>query len=129
MQSQISGNFMWHLQNKNSYKVSKECSFILDSMDENYLEKHLFEIYQNIARELRCAPAQLALAWLLYKAPHIIPIPGTTSVDHLLEDLASVNLKLAPEDLAQLEALINQTTVAGNRYGAQANSEVDTETF
>ena len=89
----------------------------------------LLDAFKDIANEVRCAPAQLALAWLLYKAPHIIPIPGTTSVDHLLEDVASVNLKLAPEVLARLEELINEKTVAGNRYTAQANSEVDTEVF
>ena len=89
----------------------------------------LLAAFQDLARELRCTSAQLALAWLLYKAPHIIPIPGTTSVAHLHEDLAAVDLRLAPEVLGQLEALINQNSVAGNRYNAQANTEVDTEVF
>ena len=84
---------------------------------------------QQIAREAGCTSAQLALAWLLHKAPHIIPIPGTTRIDHLRENLDAADLKLSAEVLAQLDQLINQTTVAGSRYGAQATGEVDTEMF
>ena len=88
-----------------------------------------FPAYQALAREAGCTPVQLALAWLLHKAPHIIPIPGTTSVDHLHEDLAAEQVQLDPGLIGRLDALVNQGTVVGNRYGAQANSEVDTETF
>ena len=85
--------------------------------------------YRALAAEAGCTPAQLALAWLLHKAPHIIPIPGTTSVEHLLEDLGAVKLRLKAGLLARLEAHINQATVHGARYGAQGSSEVDTESF
>jgi aryl-alcohol dehydrogenase-like predicted oxidoreductase len=85
--------------------------------------------YRALAREAGCTPAQLALAWLLHKAPHIVPIPGTTSVEHLEEDLAAADVRLAPELIGRLDALINEKTVAGNRYGEQANREVDTEVF
>jgi aryl-alcohol dehydrogenase-like predicted oxidoreductase len=71
----------------------------------------------------------LALAWLMQKAEHIIPIPGTTSVAHLAEDLDAAKLTLTAATMAQLDALINQTTVTGSRYNPQGNSEVDTETF
>jgi aryl-alcohol dehydrogenase-like predicted oxidoreductase len=85
--------------------------------------------YKALAREAGCTPAQLALAWLLHKDPGIVPIPGTTSVEHLHEDLAAADVKLSPEVIAKAEALINQQTVHGNRYSAQARSEVDTEEF
>jgi aryl-alcohol dehydrogenase-like predicted oxidoreductase len=85
--------------------------------------------YKALAREAGCTPAQLALAWLLHKAPNIVPIPGTTSVEHLQEDLKAADVQLKPELLARLEALINQQTVTGNRYNAQSRSEVDTEEF
>ncbi len=85
--------------------------------------------YKALAQEVGCTPAQLALAWLLHKSAHIIPIPGTTSVDHLAEDLAALNVKLSADVIARVEALINQRTVSGGRYSAQADSEVDTETF
>jgi aryl-alcohol dehydrogenase-like predicted oxidoreductase len=85
--------------------------------------------YKALAAEAGCTPAQLALAWLLHKAPHIIPIPGTTSAEHLAEDLAAANVQLDASLIARLEAHINQHTVAGNRYSAQSQSEVDTETY
>ena len=89
----------------------------------------LLPAYRTLAQEAGCMPAQLALAWLLQKAPHIVPIPGTTSVAHLQEDLGAAQLRLAPDVLARAEALINQHTVHGNRYSAQARGEVDTEEF
>ncbi|MCZ4312077.1 aldo/keto reductase [Comamonadaceae bacterium G21597-S1] len=89
----------------------------------------LLPAYRKLAREAGCTPAQLALAWLLHKAPHIIPIPGTTSVEHLHEDLGAAQVPLSPEHIAAVEALINQDTVTGARYNPQASGEVDTETF
>jgi aryl-alcohol dehydrogenase-like predicted oxidoreductase len=89
----------------------------------------LLPAYHALAQEAGCSPAQLALAWLLHQGEHIVPIPGTTSVEHLLDDLAAVDVKLDASLLARLDALINQYTVAGNRYSAQSNSEVDTEVF
>ena len=85
--------------------------------------------YQQLAKEAGCSPAQLALAWLLHKDAHIIPIPGTTSVEHLLDDLGSTQVKLSDDLIAKLNELINQNTVVGDRYNDQANSEVDTEVF
>ena len=89
----------------------------------------LFGPYQQLAKEAGCTPAQLALAWLLHKDAHIIPIPGTTSVAHLLDDLGSAQVKLGADLIAKLNELINENTVVGDRYNDQANSEVDTEVF
>jgi len=97
---------------------------------ENYAKNlKLLPAYKALAQEAGCTPAQLALAWLLQKAPHIIPIPGTTSVEHLREDLAAADVVLEVGLVRRLEALINQDTVAGPRYSAQSAGEVDTEEF
>lgn len=85
--------------------------------------------YRELAAEAGCTPAQLALAWLLHKAPHILPIPGTASVEHLSEDLRAADVKLDPQLVARLEALINQGTVSGSRYNAATQTEIDTEDF
>ncbi len=85
--------------------------------------------YVELARQAGCTPAQLALAWLLAQGDDVLPIPGTTQLSHLAENVAAGDLRLAPETLSALDALINQTTVVGARYGAQSQSEVDTETF
>jgi aryl-alcohol dehydrogenase-like predicted oxidoreductase len=89
----------------------------------------LLPAYRALAAELGCSPSQLAIAWLLHKAPHIIPIPGTTSVAHLKDDLGAAQVALSADAMERLEALINQHTVVGSRYNALGNSEVDTEEF
>lgn len=97
---------------------------------ENYAKNlALLPPYKALAQEAGCTPAQLALAWLLQKAPHIIPIPGTTSVAHLQEDLKAADIQLTPDLVARVEALINQNTVSGHRYSEQSRAEVDTEEF
>ena len=82
-----------------------------------------------IAAEAGITPAQLALAWLLAQGDHIVPIPGTTRVDHLLDNLGAAKLSLPAAVIERAGALINQRTVVGPRYSPQASSEVDTETF
>jgi aryl-alcohol dehydrogenase-like predicted oxidoreductase len=89
----------------------------------------LLPAYLAVAREAGCSPAQLALAWLLHQGPHIIPIPGTTSPQHLLDDVGADRVGLDAATLARLNGLINEQTVHGARYGAQAAGEVDTESF
>lgn len=97
---------------------------------DNYAANlQLLPPYKALALEAGCTPAQLALAWLLHKAPHIVPIPGTTSVEHLHDNLGAVNVRLDAGLLARLEALVNQHTVTGHRYSAQSAGEVDTEEF
>ncbi|MFC3683179.1 aldo/keto reductase [Hydrogenophaga luteola] len=97
---------------------------------ENYAKNQaLLPAYNAIAAEVGCTPSQLAIAWLLHQGQDILPIPGTTSVEHLMDDLGAVNVVLSADVIARLNALINQHTVHGDRYNAQANSEVDTEVF
>ena len=85
--------------------------------------------YKVLAREAGCTPAQFALAWLLHRAPFIVPIPGTTSVEHLREDLAAVDVKLSADLIARAEALLSPQAIHGNRYNEQSRNEVDTEEF
>jgi aryl-alcohol dehydrogenase-like predicted oxidoreductase len=89
----------------------------------------LLPAYKALAQEAGCTPAQLALARLLQKAPHIVPIPGTTQVAHLQEDLGASAVRPAPTVVERVEALINQRTVRGHRYSEQSRAEVDTEEF
>ena len=82
-----------------------------------------------LAAELGCTPAQLALAWMLARGEHVLPIPGTTNVAHLEEDLGAADLALDDATVARLDALIHAGNVSGARYGAQSQTEVDTESF
>ena len=89
----------------------------------------LLSAFNALAAEAGCSPSQMALAWLLGKDEHIIPIPGTTRVEHLTDDLGALNVKLGTDMVARLDALINEKTVVGERYNPQGTSEVDTENF
>jgi len=80
-----------------------------------------------LAREARCSVAQLSLAWLLHRAPNILPIPGTTSMAHLEDDLTASAIAPDAALLARLGALINTRTVSGPRYSKEVLGEVDTE--
>ena len=97
--------------------------------DHHAANRRLLAPYLAIAHELGCTPAQLAIAWLLHRGEHILPIPGTRSVAHLHDNLGAADIRLGEAVVQQLDALINQHTVAGNRYTEQANREVDTENF
>jgi len=85
--------------------------------------------YRALAAEAGCSPAQLALAWLLQKAPHILPIPGTTRVEHLEDNIAAVSILLEPQLVDRVESLVNERTVAGKRYAEGTLAEIDSEEF
>ena len=97
---------------------------------ENYAANAtLLPGYFGIAQEVGCTPSQLAIAWVLHRGDHILPIPGTRTTTHLRDDLGAADVVLNADVMARLDALINQRTVVGSRYNAQGNSEVDTENF
>ena len=89
----------------------------------------LLDEYAELAREAACTPAQLGLAWLLARAPHVVPIPGTTRIDHLEQNVGALAVALSATLTTRLDALINRASVSGARYGANTQAEIDTEEF
>jgi aryl-alcohol dehydrogenase-like predicted oxidoreductase len=89
----------------------------------------LLDAYDALAREARCSHAQLALAWLLTRGSHVIPIPGTTSIAHLEDNVAAGEVPLRADIAARLDALINERSICGDRYNAATQAEIDTEDF
>jgi len=69
-----------------------------------------------IAARLRATPAQLALAWLLARKPWIVPIPGTTKLHRLEENLGAAAIDLGPEDLRAIDSAAARVAVHGDRY-------------
>ena len=82
-----------------------------------------------VAQEAGCTLAQLALAWLLARGAHVVPIPGTTNPKHLSENLGAAKVTLNAAQIARLDALVNPQTVTGARYNAATQLEIDTEEF
>jgi len=89
----------------------------------------LLDQFGALAAEAACSPAQLALAWLLARDPCIVPIPGTTHIEHLRENMAAAAITVLPQLLSRLDTLINQHTVTGPRYAEATQAEIDTEEF
>ena len=76
----------------------------------------LVDLLSKFAQQKKATPAQLALAWLLAKKPWIVPIPGTTKLHRLEENLGAANLELTPEDLRAIESASSNIKVEGARY-------------
>ncbi len=91
--------------------------------------RQLLAALQAIAADLGHTPAQVCLAWLLTRDATLVTIPGTASIPHLEENWAARDLTLDAETMARLEALINQSTVAGHRYSPAMAAAIDTEDF
>lgn len=100
--------------------------FQSDAFEKNL---ELLEEYANLAEEAGCSMAQLANAWVLAQRENIIAIPGTTSIDHMVENFHSDDVVISDDVIMCLNKLINQNTVVGGRYDAGAQSTVTTEEF
>jgi aryl-alcohol dehydrogenase-like predicted oxidoreductase len=85
--------------------------------DENWeINKKIVETIEAFAKEKKCTPAQLALAWVLAKGEDIVPIPGTKRKKYLEENVAALNIELRPEDLRRIDEAIPAGATAGLRY-------------
>jgi aryl-alcohol dehydrogenase-like predicted oxidoreductase len=76
----------------------------------------LIDLLGRIAKRKNATPAQIALAWLLAQKPWISPIPGTTKLNRLEENMGAVEVQLTPEDLRDIDAAASQIKVEGGRY-------------
>ena len=76
----------------------------------------LIDLLKGIAAKKQATPAQIALAWLLAQKPWIVPIPGTTKIHRLEENIGAVDLVLTADDLQEIDAAAAQVTVQGARY-------------
>ncbi|MCG6120561.1 MAG: aldo/keto reductase [Blastomonas sp.] len=82
-----------------------------------------------LATECGVTPAQLSLAWVLSRGEHVVAIPGTGSIAHMEENVAKRDWTIPADTAARIDALINQRTVAGPRYGEAMQRSIDTEMF
>jgi aryl-alcohol dehydrogenase-like predicted oxidoreductase len=89
----------------------------------------LLDAFEVAARDAGATMGQVALAWLLAQGEHVVPIPGTTQIAHLEENLGAAELTLTRAQLAQIDEVISQRNVVGARYNAASQAEIDTESF
>jgi aryl-alcohol dehydrogenase-like predicted oxidoreductase len=89
----------------------------------------LIDRFSQLARDNGLTPAQLALAWVLAQGEHCHVIPGTTSIEHLEENMATATLAIPGEVIAAAGSIVNQQTVRGHRYHDAIKPTIDTEEF
>jgi aryl-alcohol dehydrogenase-like predicted oxidoreductase len=118
--SPLGKGFLTGAMNKETKLGEGDFRKILPRFKPEALEKNqaLVDLLERIASEKRSTPAQIALAWLLAKKPWIVPIPGTTKLHRLEENLGAVYVELTADNLAEIERAAAAITVEGERYPA-----------
>ena len=82
-----------------------------------------------LAAEAQVTPAQLALAWVLSRGDHIVAIPGTTSIPHMEENIATTELAIDPAILDRADRIVSPETISGPRYPPHMQRSIDTEEY
>ena len=85
----------------------------------------LVDLLGQMAAQREATPAQIALAWLLARKSWIVPIPGTTKLHRLEENLGAANIELTPDDLSEIESAVSKIPVQGERYPKHLQQRVD----
>ncbi|MYM59289.1 aldo/keto reductase [Vibrio sp. OCN044] len=96
--------------------------FSADNLEAN---RPLSSAVEQIARRQSCSPAQVALAWLLAQGDHIVPIPGTKKIHHLVDNFGAASINLPAEELVYLETILKEFEPAGERYTAEGMKGVN----
>ncbi len=89
--------------------------------------QHIVELLGKLAAEKGVGPSQLAIAWALAKGTHIVPVVGARTRKQLAESLGALDVVLAPEEIARLDAAFPSSAVAGTRYDAHQMKMLDSE--
>ena len=113
-------------------KINENTSFAKDdyrnisprfSPEARKANQALVELLESIAQAKRATPAQIALAWLLAQRPWIVPIPGTTKLQRLQENVRAASVELTPADLRSIGDGLASITVRGERYPADIEAQ------
>jgi aryl-alcohol dehydrogenase-like predicted oxidoreductase len=83
------------------------------------------DLVRRIAEKKKATPAQIALAWVLARKPWIVPIPGTTKLHRLEENLGAADVELTPDDLREIENATAEITLQGERYSQGSQRWID----
>ncbi|KAL2530101.1 putative aldo-keto reductase 6 [Forsythia ovata] len=90
--------------------------------------KSLFERVNDMANIKGCTPSQLALAWVHHQGTDVCPIPGTTKIENLNQNIGALSVKLTKEEMAELESIASADAVKGDRYGSGVSTWENSDT-
>ena len=88
----------------------------------------IIELLRTFGAKKGATPAQIALAWLMARKPWIVPIPGTTNMDHLRENIGAINIQLTPADLREIETAFSRIEIYGGRMDARQMAQIGQDT-
>jgi aryl-alcohol dehydrogenase-like predicted oxidoreductase len=119
--SPLGKGFLTGAMNENTKLASNDFRSLLPRFTPEAMKANqaLVELLGRIAKKKQATPAQIAIAWLLAQKAWIVPIPGTTKLPRLDENLGAANVELTEEDLAEIERAASAITVQGARYTEQ----------
>ncbi|MEO8666090.1 MAG: aldo/keto reductase [Ignavibacteria bacterium] len=95
------------------------------SAEARKTNQSVIELLDQIAKKKNATPAQIALAWLLAQKPWIVPIPGTTKLNRLVENIAATQIKFTPDELSEINEASSKIKVQGERYPERMQKQVD----
>lgn len=116
--SPLGKGFLTGKMDENTTFVSKDFRSTVPRLSPENLKANLVfvELLKGLAQRKNATPAQIALAWLLAQKPWIVPIPGTTKVDRLIENLGGACIELSADELQEIETASAKIKPAGDRY-------------
>ncbi|PZU08270.1 aldo/keto reductase [Sphingomonas sp.] len=119
--SPLGKGFLTGAMGKDSKLAENDFRKLLPRFTPEAMEKNqaLIDLLRRIAQDKGATPAQIALAWLLAQRPWIVPIPGTTKLHRLEENLGAVDVELTTRDLEEIRQLLAEIDVEGERYPAR----------
>ena len=124
--SPINRGFLGGLINEHTKFSPNDNRQTLPRFQPDAIRKNLriVEVLSQFGRTRGYTPAQVALAWLMHKAPFIVPIPGTTKLSHLEENIRAAEISFTSEEMHELEDAVSAIPVEGSRYDALQESKV-----
>lgn len=119
--SPLGRGFLTGAINRDTRLAEGDFRSMLPRFTPEALEKNqaLVDLLKRIAGEKKATPAQIALGWLLSQKPWIVPIPGTTKLHRLEENIGAASIELTPDDLRDIDEAASKITVQGTRYPEQ----------
>ena len=118
--SPLGKGFLIGTMNENTKLANNDFRSLLPRFTPEAMKANqaLVDLLSRIAKKKSATPAQIAIAWLLAQKPWIVPIPGTTKLHRLEENLGAANVDLTSDDIAEIEHAASAITVEGERYPA-----------